>query len=43
MAGARADLLVVEGNPLKDLNLLADQGQHMPAIMKDGRFHKNLL
>ncbi len=37
--GARADLLVVEGDPLRDLNLLQDQGRHLAAIMKDGRFH----
>ncbi len=42
-AGATADLLVVDGNPLKDLNLLQDQGKHLCVIMKDGRIHKNLL
>jgi len=41
--GARADLLVVDGNPLEDLALLQDQGRHMPAIMKDGVFYKNEL
>ena len=41
--GARADLLVVDGNPLEDLTLLQDQGRHMPAIMKDGVFYKNEL
>jgi imidazolonepropionase-like amidohydrolase len=41
--GARADLLVVDGNPLDDLSLLQDQGRHMPAIMKDGVFCKNEL
>jgi imidazolonepropionase-like amidohydrolase len=43
VAGARADLLVVEGDPLRDLNLLQDQGRHMAAVMKDGRFHANRL
>jgi len=42
-AGAIADLLVVNGNPLDDLALLQDQGRHMPIIMKAGRLHKNLL
>jgi imidazolonepropionase-like amidohydrolase len=42
-AGAFADLLVVDGNPLKDLKLLQGQGQHLSAIMKGGRFHKNRL
>jgi imidazolonepropionase-like amidohydrolase len=40
---AFADLLVVDGNPLKDLKLLQEQGQHLSAIMKGGRFHKNRL
>jgi imidazolonepropionase-like amidohydrolase len=42
-AGAFADLLVVDGNPLKDLKLLQGQGQHLSVIMKAGRFHKNRL
>ncbi len=42
-AGAFADLLVVAGNPLKDLSVLEGQGKHMPVIMKAGRFHKNQL
>ena len=41
--GAFADLLVIDGNPLKDLKLFLDQGQHLSAIMKAGRFHKNRL
>ncbi len=41
--GARADLLVVDGNPLEDLTLLQDQGRHMKAILKDGAFWKNEL
>ncbi len=42
-AGALADLLVVDGNPLDDLTLLQEQGAHLSAIMKDGRFYKNQL
>ena len=42
-AGAIADLLVVDGNPLDDLDLLQHQGRHLDVIMKDGRFHKNRL
>ena len=34
--GAFADVVAVEGNPLKDLGLLTGQGAHMPLIMKDG-------
>ena len=42
-AGAFADLLVIDGNPLKDLKLFLDQGQHLSVIMKAGRFHKKRL
>jgi imidazolonepropionase-like amidohydrolase len=41
--GAYADLIVVDGDPLKQLELFLDQGRHLPAIMKAGRFHKNEL
>jgi imidazolonepropionase-like amidohydrolase len=41
--GARADLLVVDGNPLKDLGLFQDQGAHLPVVMQGGRFHRNRL
>ena len=41
--GARADLLVIDGNPIEDLTLLQHQGRHMRAIMKDGVFYKNEL
>jgi imidazolonepropionase-like amidohydrolase len=39
-AGAFADLLVVEGDPLRDLSLLEGQGRHLAVIMRAGRFHK---
>ncbi len=38
--GAHADLIVVDGDPLKDLSLLTRQGRHMPIIMKSGAFMK---
>jgi imidazolonepropionase-like amidohydrolase len=38
--GAYADLVVVDGDPLKDLSLLTRQGRHMPLIMKGGEFVK---
>jgi imidazolonepropionase-like amidohydrolase len=38
---AHADLLLVDGDPLRDLKLFQDQGAHLAAIMKGGRFHKN--
>jgi imidazolonepropionase-like amidohydrolase len=41
--GAWADLLLVDGDPLKDLTLLEDQGRHLSLIMQAGRFHKRRL
>lgn len=41
--GAFADVIVVDGNPLRNLALLGDQGQHLSLIMKGGRLHKNKL
>jgi imidazolonepropionase-like amidohydrolase len=41
--GARADLLMVDGDPLRDLGVLLDQGAHLTVIMQSGRFHKNEL
>ncbi len=41
--GAFADLLVVDGDPLKDLTLLQDQGRHLSMIMKNGAVHKSML
>jgi len=37
--GALADLLLVDGDPSKDIAILQDPSQFM-AIMKDGNFHK---
>jgi imidazolonepropionase-like amidohydrolase len=42
-AGAFADLLAVDGNPLDDISLLQGDGAHMPLIMRDGRVFKNTL
>ncbi|MCA1298791.1 metal-dependent hydrolase family protein [Stappia indica] len=36
-AGAHADIIAVEGNPLENLDLLTGQGAHMPLIMQGGR------
>jgi imidazolonepropionase-like amidohydrolase len=41
--GALADMLVVEGDPLRDLTVLQDQGKHLLLIMKGGKLFKNLL
>jgi imidazolonepropionase-like amidohydrolase len=42
-AGALADLLVVDGDPLEDLGVLQDPGRYLLAIMQGGRFHANRL
>jgi imidazolonepropionase-like amidohydrolase len=39
--GALADLLLVDGNPLEDINLVADPGKNFVVIMKDGVIYKN--
>ena len=41
--GAFADILVVDGDPIRKLELLTGQGEHLSVIMKAGRFHKNRL
>ena len=42
-AGAYADLLLVDGDPLQNIDLLADANQTLRVIMKDGRIYKNTL
>jgi imidazolonepropionase-like amidohydrolase len=37
--GWLADLLLVDGDPVKDVRLLQDK-ERMPVVMKDGRFHR---
>ena len=39
--GAYADLLVVAGDPLQDINLLAEPDKNLVIIMKDGNIHKD--
>jgi imidazolonepropionase-like amidohydrolase len=41
--GAYADMIAVDGDPLKDIALLTEQGRHMPLIMQGGRMVKNRL
>lgn len=41
--GAYADLLIVEGDPYRDVSVLQHDGAHMPAIMKGGILFKTLL
>ncbi|WP_439400316.1 amidohydrolase family protein (plasmid) [Bradyrhizobium sp. PMVTL-01] len=41
--GAFADLLLVDGNPLENIDLIADPAKNFKVIMKDGRIFKNTL
>jgi imidazolonepropionase-like amidohydrolase len=41
--GALADLLLVDGNPLADIKLIADPARNFVLIMKDGKIYKNTL
>lgn len=41
--GALADLLLVDGDPLADINLIADPAKNFLVIMKDGAIYKNTL
>ena len=41
--GAYADLILVDGNPLEDLSLVADPARNFVLIMKDGVIYKNSL
>ena len=41
--GALADLLLVEGNPLENLDLVADPANNFKIIMKDGVIYKNTV
>jgi len=39
-AGAYADLLVVEGDPVNDISLLEQDGRALAGIIRNGTFHK---
>ena len=39
--GALADLLLIDGNPLENINLITDPAKNFKVIMKDGRIYKN--
>ena len=41
--GALADLLLVDGDPLKDIKLVADPARNFLVIMKDGKIYKNTV
>ena len=41
--GALADLLLVDGDPLANIELIADPERNFVVIVKDGKIYKNLL
>jgi len=41
--GALADLILVDGNPLENINLIADPDKNFVVIMKDGKIYKNTV
>lgn len=41
--GALADLILVEGDPLANLDLIADPDRNFVVIMKDGKVYKNTV
>lgn len=41
--GALADLLLVDGNPLENINLVADPAKNFLIIMKDGNIYKDTV
>ncbi|MBT8169610.1 amidohydrolase family protein [Phaeobacter gallaeciensis] len=41
--GAYADLILVDGNPLENIDLIADPHKNFDLIMKDGKIYKNTL
>lgn len=41
--GAYADIVIVDGNPLDDISLLADPEKNLKLIMKDGVIYKNTI
>lgn len=42
-ADAHADLIVVDGDPLQDIGLLAENGRRVPLIMRGGEIVRNRL
>lgn len=41
--GAYADLLIYEGNPLEDIQVIVNHRENLKLIMKDGKIYKNKL
>ena len=41
--GAYADMILVDGNPLKDVAVLANYDENIRVVIKDGEIFKNTL
>jgi len=41
--GALADVILIDGNPLTDISLIAEAETSMVVIMKEGEVFKNLV
>jgi len=41
--GAYADMILVDGDPMKDIKLVGDPGKNFLMIMKDGVIYKNMM
>jgi len=41
--GALADLIIVDGNPIENINLIVDPAKNFVLIMKDGKIYKNTI
>jgi len=41
--GAFADIIIVDGDPTKDIRLLMDANKNIGLIMKDGKIYKNTI
>jgi imidazolonepropionase-like amidohydrolase len=41
--GALADMILVDGNPLENIDLVADPDKNFVVIMKDGKIYKNTI
>jgi imidazolonepropionase-like amidohydrolase len=41
--GAYADLILVDGNPLENIDLIANPAKNFVVIMKDGKIYKNTI
>ena len=43
VVGAYADVLLVDGNPLENIEIMLDPNENLAVIMKDGEIYKNML